>query len=50
MLLKGEAQEDGPWVEHQGEVAMTDQDYVNMIHNLESGTELKNVDKECELS
>ena len=46
----GAAQEDDPWVEHLGKVAMTDQDYVNMIHNLESGTDFKNVDKECELS
>ena len=43
-------QEDDPWVEHLGIVAMTDQDYVNMIHNIESGTDFKNVDKECELA
>ena len=47
---KGAAQEDDPWVEHLGKVAMTDQDYVNMIHNLEAGTDMKNVDEECELS
>ena len=45
---KKATQEDDPWVEHLGIVAMTDQDYVNMIHNIESGTDFKNVDKECE--
>ena len=50
MAFKGAAQEDDPWVEHLGKVAMTDQDYVNMIHNLEAGTDMKNVDEECELS
>ena len=48
--LKGAAQEDDPWVEHLGKVAMTDQDYVNMTHNLESGTDFKNLDKDSELS
>ena len=43
-------QEDDPWVEHLGKVAMTDQDYISIIHNIESGTEFKNIDKECELS
>ena len=47
---KKATQEDDPWVEHLGIVAMTDQDYVNMIHNIESGTDFKNVDKECELA
>ena len=50
VALKGAAQEDDPWVEHLGKVAMTDQDYVNMIHHVEVGTDRDNVDKECELS
>ena len=29
---------------------MRDQDYINMVHNIESGTDFKNVDKECELA
>ena len=47
---KGATQEDDHWVELLGKVAMTNQDYVNLIHNLESCTDFKNVDKECELS
>ena len=47
---KKATQEDDPWVEHLGKVAMTDQDYINIIHNIESGTEFKSVDKECELA
>ena len=50
VALKGAAQEDNPWVEHLGNVAMTDQDYINMIHYVEVGTARDNVDKECELS
>jgi len=42
--------EDDPWVEFLGEVAMTDSDYITMVHHLEAGTEIKNIDKECELS
>ena len=37
-------------MEHLGKVAMTDQDYISIIHNIESGTEFKDIDKECELS
>ena len=37
-------------MEHLGKVAMTDADYINIIHNIESGTEFKDIDKECELS
>ena len=29
---------------------MSDNDYINIIHNIESGTEFKDIDKECELS
>ena len=49
-IKKVRASKDDPWVEHLKKVAMTDQDYVNMIHNLEAGTDMKNVDEECELS
>ena len=42
--------EDDPWVEYLGEVAMTDSDYITMVHHLEAGTEIKDIDKECELS
>ena len=37
-------------MEHLGKEAMTDADYINIIHNIESGTEFKDIDKECELS
>ena len=47
---KKPTQEDDPWVEHLGKVAMTDQDYISIIHNIESGTAFKDIDKECELS
>ena len=36
--LKENAQEDDPWVEHLGKVAMTEPDYINMIHHVEVGT------------
>ena len=32
---KKPTQEDDPWVEHLGKAAMTDQDYINIIHNIE---------------
>ena len=32
--------EDDPWVEYLGEVAMTDSDYITMVHHLEAGTEI----------
>ena len=48
--LKGNAQEDDPWVEHLGKVAMTDPDYINMIHHVEVGTDREDVDQKCELS
>ena len=47
---KKPTEEYDPWVEHLGKVAMTDQDYISIIHNIKSGTEFKNNDKECELS
>ena len=43
-------QEDDPWVEHLGKVAMSDPDYINIVHHIESGTEIDDIDKECELS
>ena len=33
-----------------GKVAMSDNDYINKVHNIESGTEIDDIDKECELS
>ena len=50
VALKGAAQEDDPWVEHLGKVAMTDPDYINMSYHVEVGTDRDNVDQECELS
>ena len=29
---------------------MTDSDYITMVHHLEAGTEIDDIDKECELS
>ena len=43
-------QEDDPWVEYLGKVAMSDPDYITMVHHIESGTEINDVDKDCELS
>ena len=43
-------QEDDPWVEYLGKVAMSDPDYINIVHHIESGTEINDIDKECELS
>merc|ERR1711888_18409 len=34
--------EDDSWVKYLGEVAMTDSDYITMVHHLEAGTEMKN--------
>ena len=48
--LKENAQEDDPWVEPLGKVAMTDPDYINMIHHVEVGTDREDIDQECELS
>ena len=42
--------EDDLWVEHLGNVAMSDRDYITMVHHLEAGTEIDDIDKECELS
>ena len=33
-----------------GKVAMSDKDYINIVHHIESGTEIDDIDKECELS
>ena len=43
-------QENDPWVEYLGKVAMSDTDYITMVHHIEAGTEINDVDKECELS
>ena len=29
---------------------MSDKDYINIVHHIESGTEIDDIDKECELS
>ena len=42
--------EDDLWVEHLGNVAMSDKDYLTMIHHIEAGTDISEIDKECELS
>merc|ERR1711888_416751 len=42
--------EDDPWVKYLGEVAMTDSDYLTMVHHLEAGTDIKDINKDCELS
>ena len=42
--------EEDPWVEFLGEVAMSDSDYLTMVHHLEAGTDIKNISKDCELS
>ena len=33
-----------------GNVAMSDKDYLTMIHHIEAGTDISEIDKECELS
>ena len=38
------------WVEHLGNVAMSDRDYITMVHHIEAGTDMAEIDKECELS
>ena len=43
-------QEDDPWVEYLGNVAMSDPDYINIVHHIKSGTEIDDVDKDCELT
>ena len=43
-------QEEDPWVEYLGKVAMTDKDYITMVHHIEAGTEIDDIDKDCELS
>ena len=48
--LKENAQEDDPWVEHLGNVAMTDPDYINMVHHVEMGTAREDIHQDCELS
>ena len=42
--------EDDMWVEHVGNVAMSDRDYITMVHHIEAGTDISEIDKECELS
>merc|ERR1712105_457411 len=42
--------EDDPWVEYLGEVAMRDSDYLAMVHHIEAGTDIKDINKDCELS
>ena len=42
--------EDDQWVEHLGNVAMSDTDYLNMIHHIEAGTDISEIDRDCELS
>ena len=41
--------EDDPWVEYLGEVAMTDSEYITMVHHLEAGTDIRDISKTCEL-
>ena len=42
--------EDDMLVEHLGNVAMSDRDYITMVHHIEAGTDMAEIDKECELS
>ena len=42
--------EDDQWVEHLGNVAMSDEDYLSMIHYLEAGSHKDEISKDCELS
>ena len=42
--------EDDQWVEHLGNVAMSDEDYLSMIHHIEAGSDITEISKECELS
>ena len=42
--------EDDQWVEHPGNVAMSDTDYLNMIHHIEAGTDISEIDRDCKLS
>ena len=37
-------------MEYLGKVAMSETDYITMVHHIEAGTELDDIDKECELS
>ena len=40
-----EPTEDDIWVEHLGNVAMSDRDYITMVHHLEAETEMGDIDK-----
>ena len=42
---KEPTQEDDPWVEYLGKVAMSFTDYKTMVHHIEAGTEIDDVDK-----
>ena len=42
--------EDDQWVEHLGNVAMSDNDYLSMIHHIEAGSDISEISQECELS
>ena len=37
-------------MEYLGKVAMSDTDYITMVHYIEAGTEIDDIDKECEIS
>merc|ERR1712002_363028 len=41
--------EDDPWVDYFGEVAMSDNEYITMVHHLEAGTDIRDISKNCEL-
>ena len=42
--------EDDQWVEHLGNFAMSDNDYLSMIHHIEAGSDISEISQECELS
>ena len=38
-------QEDDPWVEYLGKVAMSDKDYINIVHHINQGLKLMTLTK-----
>merc|ERR1712002_569288 len=41
--------EDDPWVDYLGEVAMSNNEYITMVHHLEAGTDIKDISNDSEL-
>ena len=47
---KDNIETDDPWVQRLASAAMEDTDYITMIKHIETGTESKDIPKDCELA